>query len=143
MSMSVAQNKAQARRLVEEIFNRGNLAVIDELVSPDFVERELLPPGTPAGREGVKQLTVMFRSAFPDFKVTIDDAIGEGDRVVIRETWTGTQRGEFMGIPSTGKHVSFGVIDILRFAGGKIVEHWGQMDSMGLMTQLGAIPTPG
>jgi steroid delta-isomerase-like uncharacterized protein len=141
--MSTEQNKALARQLVEEAFNRGNLSVVDELVSPDFVEREQLPPGTPAGREGVKQLTVVFRGAFPDFKVTIDDLIAEGDRVVIRESWTGTQRGEFMGVPATGRTVRFGVIDILRFAGGRIVEHWGQMDSMGLMMQLGAIPAPG
>jgi steroid delta-isomerase-like uncharacterized protein len=141
--MSTEQNKALARQLVEEVFNRGNLSVVDELLSPDFVDREELPPGVPSGREGVKQLTVMFRGAFPDFKVTIDDTVAEGDRVVIRQTWTGTQQGAFMGIPPTGRLVSFGVIDILRFAGSKVVEHWGQMDSMGLMMQLGAIPTPG
>jgi steroid delta-isomerase-like uncharacterized protein len=141
--MSNEHNKALARQLVEEVFNRGNLRVVDELLAPDFVEREVLPPGIPSGREGVKQLTAMFRGAFPDLKVSIDDIIAEGDRVVIRLTWTGTQRGEFMGIPPTGKPVSFGVIDILRFASGKCVEHWGQMDSMGLMMQLGAIPAEG
>jgi predicted ester cyclase len=85
----------------------------------------------------------MFRGAFPDFKVTIDDLIAEGDKVVIRATWNGTQKGEFMGIPPTGKRVSFGVIDIIRMAGGKAVEHWGQMDSMGMMQQLGVAPAPG
>ena len=141
--MSVEQNKALVRQMVEEIFNRGNTSLAAEFLAPDFVEREELPPGIPSDREGVTQLTTMLRSAFPDFKATIDDIIAEGDKVVIRQTWTGTHKGEFMGVPPTDKSVSFGVIDIIRVAGGKFVEHWGQMDSMGLMQQLGAIPTPG
>jgi steroid delta-isomerase-like uncharacterized protein len=141
--MSTEQNKALVRQMVEEIFNRGNISRADEFLSPDFVEHEELPPGIPQGREGVKQLTAMMRNAFPDFKATIQDIIAEGDKVVIRMTWSGTQKGEFMGVPPTGKSVSFGVLDIIRVAGGKFVEHWGQMDSMGLMQQLGAIPAPG
>ena len=141
--MSTEQNKALFRRLMEEVFDRGNISLNDELFAPDFVEHEELPPGIPAGSEGVKQLSTMFRSAFPDFKATIDDMIAEGDKVVIRQTWSGTHKGEFMGIPPTGKRVSFGVIDIVRIAGGKFVEHWGQMDNMGLMQQLGLIPAPG
>ena len=140
--MSTEQNKALVRRL-EEVFNRGNISLVDELFAPDFVEHEELPPGIPPGREAVKQLTTMFRSAFPDFKATIDDIVAEGDKVVIRQTWSGTHKGEFMGVPPTGKSVSFGVIDIVRIAGGKLVEHWGQMDMMSMMQQLGAIPTPG
>ena len=141
--MSTEQNKALVRRMVEEIFNRGNMSLADEFLAPDFVEREELPPGIPSGREGVIQLTAMLHSAFPDFKATIDDIIAEGDKVVIRQTWSGTHKGEFMGVPPTGKSVSFGVLDIIRVAGGKFVEHWGQMDSMGMMQQLGAIPAPG
>ena len=141
--MSTEQNKALVCQMVEEIFNRGNVSLADEFLAPDFVEREELPPGIPSDREGVKQLTIMMRSAFSDFKATIDDVIAEGDKVVIRQTWSGTHKGEFMGIPPTGKSVSFGVIDIIRIAGGKFVEHWGQMDSMGMMQQLGAIPAPG
>jgi steroid delta-isomerase-like uncharacterized protein len=141
--MSTERNKALGRQLMEEAFNRGNTSLLDQFFSPDFVEREELPAGVPRDREGVKQLIDMFRSAFPDFKVTIDDILAEGDQVVIRSTWSGTQKGAFMGVPPTGKSVSFGVIDIIRFAGGKGVEHWGQMDSMGLMMQLGAIPMPG
>ena len=140
--MSLEQNKALLTRSFEELFNRGNLDVADELFAPDFAEREELPAGLPGGREGVKQLTAMFRRAFPDFHVTIDDIITEGDRVVVRSTWTGTQRGEFMGIPPTGKSICFGVIDIVRIAYGKAVEHWGQLDSMRMMQQLGAIPVP-
>jgi steroid delta-isomerase-like uncharacterized protein len=141
--MSTEQNKALVRQMVEEIFNRGNISRADEFLSPDFVEHEELPPGIPQGREGVKQLAAMMRNAFPDFKATIQDIIAEGDKVVIRMTWSGTQKGEFMGVPPTGKSVSFGVLDIIRVAGGKFVEHWGQMDSMGMMQQLGAIPAPG
>ena len=141
--MSTEQNKAMARQMIEEIFSRGDLSRVDEYLAPDFVEREELPPGLPGGREGVKQLTAILRSAFPDFKATIDDLVAEGDKVVIRQTWRGTHRSEFMGVPPTGKSVSFGVIDILRIAGGKVVEHWGLMDSMSLMQQLGASPTPG
>ena len=140
--MSIEQNKELVRRLIEEVFNQGNMSWADEFLAPDFVEHEELPPGIPDGREGVKQMTAMLRSAFPDFHATIDDIIAEGDKVVIRQSWTGTHRGEFMGIPPTGKRVSFGVIDIIRVDGGKFVEHWGQMDNAGLMQQLGAVPTP-
>lgn len=138
--MSVEQNKALFRRFVEEVFNKGNVSTIDEFLAPNFVEREVLPPGTPSGREGVKQLTMMFRTAFPDFNVSIDDIIAEGDKIVARTTWSGTQKGEFMGIPSSGKRVSFDVIDIIRISEGKGVEHWGVMDSSALMQQLGVIP---
>ena len=141
--MSPEQNKALVRQFVDEIFNRGNVGIADELMSSDFVEHEELPPGVPSGRDGVKQMTVMLRSAFPDFRATIEDMVAEGDKVVLRMTWTGTHKGEFMGVPPTGKSVSFGVIDVLRVAEGKFVEHWGQMDSMSLMQQLGAIPEPG
>ena len=141
--MSTELNKALVRQMVEEVFNRGNVSLADEFLAPDFVEREELPPGIPRDREGVKLLTTLLRSAFPDFKATLDDIVAEGDRVVIRQTWSGTHQGEFMGVPPTGKRVSFGVIDILRVAEGKCQEHWGQMDTMALMQQLGALPTPG
>jgi steroid delta-isomerase-like uncharacterized protein len=140
--MAAEQDKALIGRFVDEIFNRGNMSLADEVMTPDFVEHEQLPPGIPSGREGVKVLASMMRSAFPDFKATIEDIIAEGDKVVIRMTWSGTHKGEFMGIPATGKRVSIGVIDILRMDGGKCVEHWGQMDSMGMMQQIGAIPAP-
>lgn len=140
--MSTEQNKALARQLVEEVMNQGNISMIDEIINPDFVEHEELPPGIPPGREAPKAMFSMLRSAFPDFKATIDDLIAEGDKVVIRHTWTGTHKGEFMGIPPTGKSVSFGVIDIIRIADGKFVEHWGQMDQMAMMQQLGVAPAP-
>src|SRR6266498_5497662 len=101
--MSTEQNKALVRQMVEEVFNRGNVSLADEFWAPDFVDREGLPPGIPRDREGVKQLTTMLRSAFPDFKATIDDIVAEGDQEVISQTWRGTHKGEFMGIPQTGK----------------------------------------
>jgi steroid delta-isomerase-like uncharacterized protein len=140
--MSNEQNKQIARQMVEEIFNKGDMSAVDKFLAPDFIEREVLPPGVPGGREGVKALTSMFRGAFPDFKATVDDIICEGDKMVIRQTWSGTQKGEFMGIPPSGKKVSIEVIDIVRMVDGKFVEHWGLLDNMGLMQQIGAIPAP-
>jgi len=141
--MSTEQNKALARRLVEELLNRKNMSVVNEIFSPDFVEHEQLPPEIPPGREAPKILFTMLHRAFPDFKATIEHLVAEGDQVVLYMTWTGTQKGEFMGVPPTGKSISIGVIDIIRLAEGKFVEHWGIMDSMALMQQLGAIPAPG
>ena len=137
--MSIEQNKALVRRLVEEVISRHNMSVIDEIVSPDFVENEELPPGIPPGREAPRFLFNMLHSAFPDFKATIEQLIAEGDKVVVYMTWTGTQKGEFMGIPPTGKRISIGVMDIIRVAGGQLVEHWGIMDSAKMMQQLGAM----
>jgi len=93
--MSTEQNKAFVRQMVEEVFNNGNMSQADEFLAPNFVEREELPPGISRDREGVKQLTAMLRSAFPDFKATIDDIVAEGDKVVIRQTWSGSHKGEF------------------------------------------------
>jgi steroid delta-isomerase-like uncharacterized protein len=141
--MSTEQNKALVRQLVEEAINQGNISAIDELLIPDFVEHEELPPGIPPGREAPKVLFTALRSAFPDLKATIEYLIAEGDEVVLHMTWTGTHEGEFMGIPPTGKRISINVIDILGIAEGKFVEHWGVMDSMAMMQQLGVIPAPG
>jgi len=140
--VSTEQNKALVRQLVEEVFNRGNVSRVDEFMAPDFVDHEGVP-GYPPTREGFKQSIPMLRSGMPDFNATIDDVVAEGDRVVIRMTWRGTQTGEFMGMSPTGKSISVGVIDIFRIAGGKVVEHWGLMDSMAMMQQLGAMPAPG
>ena len=141
--MSIEQNKALFRRMLEEVLSQGNISLIDELVAPDVVEHEALPPGVPAGREGVKLMFTMFRGAFPDLNATVDDIIAEDDKVAARSTWSGTHQGEFMGIPPTGKRVSFGVIDIFRVANGVVVEHWGQTDEMGMLQQLGVVPAPG
>ncbi len=137
------ENKALVREMIEIMFNQGDVHRANEFLSSDFIENEELPPGVPAGREGVKFLTGMLHAAFPDFRATIEDLIAEDDKVVIRMTWTGTHEGEFMGIPPTGSRVSFGVFDIVRIVDDMVVEHWGQMDNMGLMQQLGVVPAPG
>jgi len=138
--MSTEQNKAVVRQMVEEILNQGNISLVDDLFAPAYAEHEELPPGMPRDREGFAMLIPVMHSAFPDFKATIEDMIAEGDRVVLRMTWSGTQKGEWMGMPPSGKSMSIGVIDILRIVGGKFVEHWGLMDSMAMMQQLGAMP---
>jgi steroid delta-isomerase-like uncharacterized protein len=137
--MSVEQNRALTRRFYEEVVNGGNLNMIDELVSPDFVDHEALS-GLAAGREGVKQFFSMLRIAFPDLRMNVEDLIAEGDKVVARSTMTGTHRGEFAGIVATGKTVNVSAIDIVRFADGKLAEHWGVTDTASLMEQLGALP---
>ena len=141
--MSVELNKATIRRMVEKLFNRGNINRVGEFWATDFIEHEVLPPGIPAGPEGTKQMIGMMHTAFPDFKATINELIAEGDLVAIRMTWTGTHKGEFMGMPATGKGFSIGIFDIIRMADGKCTEHWGLMDTAAMMQQLGAVPAPG
>jgi steroid delta-isomerase-like uncharacterized protein len=138
--MSTKQNKAMVRKLLEQGFAQGKMSVIDELLAQDFVEHQELPVAGPGDREGVKQFITMAHSAFPDFTARIDDIIAEDDKVVARTTFSGTHKGDFMGIPPTGNRISFQVIDILRFVDGKIVEHWGVDDNMTMMQQLGIVP---
>lgn len=136
--MSADQNKARFREFIEEVINKRNLAKFDEYLTPDFVEHEVVEPFPPT-RDGVRQLFTGMLSAFPDLKVTINDAIAEGDKVVLRQTWSGTHKGEFMGIPATGKRVEFSVIDIVRMKNGIATEHWGVSDSLKMMQQMGVV----
>jgi len=138
--MSVETNKELVHRLYAEVQGKGNMVVADELLDPDYVEH--LPFPIP-GREGLKQLVIMVRTAFPDIHPTVDDTVAEGDRVAVRVTARGTHRGTFMGIAPTGKQVEWKEIHIYRIAGDKIVEHWGQIDQLGLLQQIGAIPAMG
>lgn len=140
--MSTEQNKAVVRRIGEEYWNQGNVAVLDDAFAADVADHNA-PPGLAPGREGVKQFNTMFRGAFSDLSLVIDDLIAEGDNVVWRWTFTGTHTGPLMGISATGKHVTLQGISIDRFEQGKIVERWLQADMLGMMQQLGAIPAPG
>lgn len=140
--MSIEQNKTIVRQLIEEVFNQGDIALADTLVAPDFIEHEALPPGMPSGREGTKAATQMMHTAVSNFKAVINDMIAEGDKVAIHLTWSGIQTGEFMGMPPTGNSFSINVFDMFRIANGKIVEHWGLMDIMTMMQQLGAMDAP-
>jgi len=139
--MQVETNTTVASRWYEEVFNAGNLALIDELFAPNFVDHD--PSNPLPGLDGVRQLVSMYRGAFPDLHLTIEDEITEGDRVVTRFTGRGTHKGSLMGIPPTGKRVTIAAIDILRFENGRIAEHWGNPDLLGMMRQLGVIPAPG
>jgi predicted ester cyclase len=139
--MSVEENKGVYRRFVEEVINGGNLAAIDELFSPDYVDHDA-PPGAPLGLAGVRLIPTMFRGAFPDVHFQIERLVGEGDLVATHVTGHGTHQGPFMGVPPTGRHVSWGSMGIFRVLEGKIVEHWGIPDLLSLMRQIGAIPSP-
>ena len=139
--MSVEENKAIVHRIMEEIFNKGNVAAADELIASNFVDHNPVC-GQPAGLEGLKQVVTMFRTAFPDLHCTVEEMIAEGDKVMARGTIRGTHKGEFMGVPPTGKRVRVTGIDIVRIAGGKVVERWGNFDEMGMMQQLGVVPPP-
>ena len=132
-------NKALNRRYVEEVINQGNLDAVDELIDPGIVDHAA-PPSFPTGREGAKRFTAMMRSAFPDLHLAIEDMIAEGDKVVVRGTWSGTHEGEFMGIPATGRRVTVSQIGITRCADGRMVEHWSQFDALGLIQQLDVVP---
>ena len=140
--MSTEGNTAIVRRFVEAVQSEGDLSVLDELAAPDYVNHTARP-GVPADREGLKQLTAMFRRAFPDGRMTIEDMVAEGDRVATRKTFRGTHQGELMGIPPTGKAVAIGLIDLVRLADGKVVESWSVADDLGLLQQLGAFAPPG
>jgi steroid delta-isomerase-like uncharacterized protein len=140
--MTIEENKALVRRFVDEVQSAGNIDAIDELCSPEFVNHSA-PSGMPPNREGVKQVTAMFRQAFPDSYFTVEDMIAEGDKVATHKTFHGTHEGEFMGMPPTGRRVSMELIDIVRISEGRVVEHWSMGDNLGMMQQLGVIPRPG
>jgi steroid delta-isomerase-like uncharacterized protein len=137
--MSTEDNKALMRRFLEEVFNKQNLAAIDEFIAPNHVDHTL-PPFLPTTPEGTKQAIGMFLTAFPDVHLTVEDMIAEGDKVVTRYTSRGTQKGAFVGIPPTGKQMTVSSIVVARIADGKIVEEWGLDDQMGMLQQLGVIP---
>ena len=138
--MLTEEYKALVREVIQELFNKGNLAVADQAYAREYVGHDPASPEPLRGPEGVKQDISKYRSAFPDLHFTVEDLIAEGDRVVSRFRITGTHRGELMGIPPTGKRAVVTGISILRFAGGKIAEEWSNWDALGLMQQLGAVP---
>lgn len=133
-------NKALGRRIVDAL-NAGNLAGIDEVFAPSYVDRNPYPGATP-DLAGFKQSLTKFRTAFPDFRYTIEDEIAVGDKLVHRLTARGTQKGEFQGVPATGKQATWSELHIGRIANGKVVEHWGIGDQLGMMQQLGLVSAP-
>jgi steroid delta-isomerase-like uncharacterized protein len=135
------QNKARIRRVIEEVYNRGDLSVVDEVAASDLVIHA--SSQDIRGREGAKQYVATLRAAFPDLHFTIEDQIAEGDRVVTRWTARGTHRGEFQSVPATGRKIRLEGTDIDRMADGKVVECWAHVDELGLMQQLGVIKADG
>jgi predicted ester cyclase len=135
-----------SRRLLEESFNEGNVELIDQLVAPDAVNHD---PAVPAamrslrGPEVLKRMVGMYRAAFPDVRITVDDVIAAGDEVVLRWHSEGTHRGELAGLAPTGARGSVTGISIDRWKDGKVVEAWAEWDNFGLARQLGAAPPEG
>ena len=142
-SVSAEENKALARRWFGDLFNTGNLEVTDEIIAPDHVNHDPTLPDIPTGPEGQKQIVNLYRGAFTNAHISVEDQLAEGDRVVTRWTGSGTHQGELMGVAPTGNQVRITGITINRVSGGKIVESWSNYDALGMMQQIGAIPEPG
>ena len=137
--MGIEENKALAARWTEEIWNQGSMAAIDGLCTPNFTFN-YAPPGMPPDRESYKKVVAMYRNAFHGLRLTNEIVIAEGDKVAIRWQGQSEHKGEFMGIAPTGKKVTMTGNSIARIESGKIAEEWTEMDSVGLMQQIGAMP---
>lgn len=139
--MSVEENKAAFRRYVEEVWQSEKLDVVDEIFAEEYVSHQSDGSVLRRTPEDVKGFVKEYRDAFSEIEDTVEDMIGEGDRVVNRWRLEATHTGEFRGIPATGKRITIMGIGIFRFSDeGKVVESWDSMDTLGMMRQLGAIP---
>ena len=139
--MSAEETKAIVERFWEELWNKKNLKIVDELLSDNAVIHNF--GAVVEGREAWRQSITPFFTAFPDLKFTVELTIIEGDRMAVRWAATGTHTGDFRGIAPTCKQINIAGVAIYRVAEGKIVEGWSQPDTLGLLQQIGAIPTPG
>jgi steroid delta-isomerase-like uncharacterized protein len=133
-------NKNAVRRLVEEVWNKGNLPVTEELFAPNYVHHDASTPDVGLGPESEKKRATLYRTAFPDMRLTIEDIIAEGDSVTARWSCRGTHKGDLSGIAPTGKPITISGITIARFASGKLAEGWVSWDALGMMQQLGVVP---
>jgi steroid delta-isomerase-like uncharacterized protein len=136
--MSIHENKRLVQRFVDEVLAGGRVEPIDELVAPDFVSHTW--DMTDAGRDKLKETTPQMHGRLTDVEMTVEDLVAEDDRVVARLTSSATPTGEFMGVPGAGKRYTIGELHWFRVRDGKLVEHWHQLDGLGLMRQLGAMP---
>jgi steroid delta-isomerase-like uncharacterized protein len=134
------QNKAVVRRFIEEAWNNGDLTVVDELIADDHVDHDPARADAPSGPAAMRGFIEMYRSAFPDTRIEFGELIAEGDLVAGPWRATGTHQGELMGIAPTGKPISITGMGMDRVRDGKIVESWGNWDTLGMLAQLGAIP---
>lgn len=133
-------NLEKSRGIFEEVWNQKRVEKIDELVATDYIHHDVLSPDQ-QGIDAYKQFVQLYRNAFPDIHFKIEDEIADGDTVVIRWTVTGTHNGDLPGLPRTGKAISVTGITIARLSDGKFVEAWNNWDALGMMQQLGAVPT--
>ena len=139
--MLTEENKAQFHRTYEEFFNQGTLAIADELVAPDYLNFDA-PPGRDRGPESMLGIATMLRAAFPDLHFTVEELVAEGDTIMGRVTMSGTHQGPFQGMPPTGRSFQQDQMHLVRFRDGKAIEHRAVRDDLGMMRQLGVIPSP-
>jgi steroid delta-isomerase-like uncharacterized protein len=134
------KNARSSTRIIEEVFGAGKYDVAEELIAPDAIGHDPALPAPTIGPAGLIEAARAYRDAFPDLRLTAEQAIAEGDYVAVRWTARGTHRGELFGIPATGKEATVTGISIDRWANGKIAESWANWDTLGLLQQLGAVP---
>jgi predicted ester cyclase len=138
----ITDTKTLIERIPLEILNQNKFELIDQLYATNYVEHTP-QPGVPPTREGFKQTAIALKTAFPDLHYVIEDAIVSGDRIVHRLTASGTMKGEFVGMPATGKHATWTEIHIGRVVDGRLTDHWGLVDQLGMLVQLGIVPELG
>ena len=130
------KNKALVREMFEKAFSAGDLGFLDAVISPDYLDHNTVPDQAP-GAAGVKARFAGLRAAFPDLRFVLEEVVAEGAMVAARSHWTGTHRAVFLGIAPTGRRIAVAVMDFYRFEGGRIVEHWANVDEFGMLSQLG------
>lgn len=141
--MSPEETKARANRFVDRVINQSRWDEASEYVAPNAVDH-VVPPGYPSDFQGLQQFFGSFRAAFPDYRFTVEDTIMDGDLISQRVTGHATMKGEFLGMPPTGKGATWSELHIMRVdKDGKFAEHWGNVDMLGMMMQLGLAPIPG
>lgn len=141
MMTTSSRAEAAVRSLVDDVISRGDLTKLDHLLDPGYTYHA---PGMEIhGIDGIKQVFTMLRDGFPDWSETIEGLIVAGDRAAFRVTGRGTHRGEFMGMPPSNREVTVAGIDLVRFEGDRLVEHWAVFDQLGMLQQIGALPAPG
>ncbi len=140
--MPAEEHKALVRRVIEEVWNEGDLQAVGRYFADDYVDHTPLPGQAP-GREGYKQAVALIREAFPDLHLTLEDVVAEEAKVSFRYVMSGTHRGEFLGVVPTGRAFSVVGMIFARIEEGKFTDRWALLDTLGLMQQLGAIPAPG
>jgi steroid delta-isomerase-like uncharacterized protein len=138
--MSAQENKIVSWRLQEEVFGQDKLALVDELLAPDYVSHAPGDPELSRGPEDIKEIVSAYHAAFPDLTFTVEKQVAEGDLVVTRWIARGTHQGEFMGVPPSGRRIEVSGMSMDRISGSRIVEHWNNWEALEMMEQIGAIP---